>query len=312
MSKPGGKKWIVGIAGRFAFTALSFVAKRLNPKRMERWGMALGDFIRLSSSRYRRVVKKNLTRAFPDWSEAEVERVGRKVFGHFARGILEFFHLLNLSREDVDRWVDITGTEHLDRALEAGHGAVLITAHYGNWELFARKLVLRGYPLNVIARDSDDAGMTGIANKIRESAGYHVLSRENAALPAIRRLKKNELLGILPDQNSFTGIMVDFFGHPAMTATGPAVFSLKAGSPVICGFGHREPDGRFKVTIHPPLEVEITGDDETDTRTITAAFTKAIEQEIRKDPSQWLWLHDRWRRADDIVSGRLPNTEKTG
>jgi Kdo2-lipid IVA lauroyltransferase/acyltransferase len=206
--------------------------------------------------------------------------------------------LLNLTGDQIDRWVSIEGAEHMDRALEQGKGVILITAHYGNWELFARKLALCGYTLSVIARDSDDPGMTGIANRIRENAGYKVLSRDGSALPAIRRLKKNETLGILPDQNTFSGIPLDFFGRVALTATGPAVFSLKSGAPIICGFAHREPDGSFLVRISPPLEVALTGNEEEDIYRVTSAYTLAIEDQIRKDPTQWLWLHDRWGHAE--------------
>lgn len=299
------RKRIISLAGRFAFILLSGISSKLNPSRITRWGGWLGDMIYICSRRYRGVAIRNLSLSFPDWSTEKVKQVARETCRNFARGALEFFYLIRLSPEHVDDWVSMEGAEYLDAAIAEGRGAIIVTAHYGNWELFARKIVLHGLPLNVIARDSDDAGMTGIANRIRESAGYRVLSRDNAALPALRRLKKNELLGILPDQNSYTGVMVDFFGRPAMTATGPAVFALRSGAPIVCGFCRRTEDGRFKCVIYPPLDVPRTGDEETDTRALTAAITSAIEDEIRKDPAQWLWLHSRWKRAEDILAGTV-------
>lgn len=281
----------------------------MNIRKIDIWGVRVGNFIHRMSGRYRRVVQENLRKSFPEWSSDHVDKVVRDVFRQFGRGALEFFHLLNLSHDQVNDWVRMEGAEHMDKALADGKGAIIVTAHYGNWELFARKLVLCGYPINVIARDSDDPGMTGIANMIRENAGYRVLSRNGSALPALRRLKKNEVLGILPDQNSYSGIMVDFFGRPAFTATGPAVFSLKTGAPIVCGFAHREPDGGFLMKIYPPLEVALTGTEEEDIRRITQALNLAIENEIRKDPAQWLWLHERWRLAERVLASRTESEE---
>jgi KDO2-lipid IV(A) lauroyltransferase len=104
----------------------------------------------------------------------------------------------------------------------------------------------------------------------------------------------------LPDQNTLSGIFVDFFGRPVATATGPAIFSLRSGAPIICGFAKRLGKGRFKVTIYPPLEVPLTGDEDADVHAITQSLTKAIEDEVRKDPAQWLWLHDRWKRTAEL------------
>lgn len=291
------RKRIELAAGKVGLSLVLILVKRLTPERITRWGRILGDFIFTASRRYRRIAIANLTAAFPEWSHDEVIRVARETFRNFSRGGLEFFYLLKLPREELDRWISIEGREHLDAALEKGRGVVAITAHFGNWEFFARKLVLLGYRLNVIARDSDDPTMTGIFNDVRQKAGYKVLPRDAAALPAMRCLRRNELVGILPDQNTMNGIFVDFFGRPAATATGPAVFALKSGAPVICGFARRDEEGSFKVTIYPPLDVQPTGDEESDVRALTAAITKAIEDEIRKAPEQWLWLHDRWRRA---------------
>lgn len=301
MKKQKLSKRIVLLAGRMAVRVFLGLSNKLNQSRINRWGRRLGDFMYCASRRYRRVAIKNLSSAYPDWSKAQVRETAKSTCRHFAKGMLEFLYLLNLPTEELGRWIDLEGSEHLDEALSKGHGAILITAHLGNWELFARKLALSGYKLNVIARNSDDPTMTGTANKMREKAGYHVLDKKNSALPAIRALKRNEVLGILPDQNTFTGVFVDFFGMPCATATGPAVFALRSGAPVMCGFARRTEEGRFKAVIYPPLDVSITGNEEEDIHRLTQLLTKAIEDEIRKDPSQWLWLHDRWKRASEAT-----------
>jgi len=243
---------------------------------------------------------KNLTAVYgAEKSRQEIVCIAKEVFRHFTRGALEFFHLLSLSREQVDAMVDIEGLENIDGVLSEGKGCVCVTAHYGNWELFARKMVIKGYKANVIARDSDDPGMTGIATRIRESGGYRVFDRDQPIIGAFRCLRNNESLGILPDQNDYDGIFVDFFGRPAATAPGPAVLSLKSGAPIVPAFAPRMPDGRYKVTIYPRIEFTPSGNEEQDIRDLTALVNLAIEREIRKNPSQWLWLHDRWKLSPE-------------
>ena len=303
MKRPKLKKRIELAAGRLAMTTLFRLSKHLNPARVERWGKILGGFIFKASRRYRRVALKNLTAAYPEWNEQDVKKTARESFTHFGRGALEFFYFLSVPSEELDERVEIEGKEHLDAALANGHGAIIVTAHLGNWELFARIFVLLGYPISVIARDSDDPTITEITNTIRQNAGYKVLGRDKSALPALRALRRNEVLGILPDQNTLSGIFVDFFGRPVATATGPAVFAIRSGAPIICGYTKRLGGGRFKTVLYPPIDLPLTGNEEADIHNVTAALTRAIEEEIRKEPAQWLWLHDRWRRTTEA-----PNT----
>ncbi len=262
-------------------------------------GGALGSAFYSCSKRYRTVAIKNLRAAYPGATDDWVRRTAREVFRHFAREGLQFFRLLSLGKQEIDAMIDIEGVEHIDRALSSGKGCVAITAHYGNWELLARKLAIQGYPINVIARDSDDPGLTGMGTRMRESGGYKVFDKDQPIIGAFRRLKRNEILGILPDQNESHGILVPFFGLLARTAPGPAVLALKSGAPMLSAFAHRKDDGRYLARVYPVIDFQPTGDDEADIASLTALFTKAIETEVRTNPAQWLWLHDRWKSSPE-------------
>lgn len=276
---------------------MSKTACLLRPWSVRLIGNVLGSLFYRASKRYRNVALDNLRAAFGDQkTERELETIAKNVFRHFARGSLEFFYLLSLSHDRIDKMIDIEGLEIIEEAVKEGRGCIVITAHYGNWELLARKLVILGYKANVIARDSDDPGMTGIATQIRESGGYAVYDKDQPLVGAFRALRRNELLGILPDQNeSHGGVFVDFFGRPAATATGPAVFALRSGAPVIPVFAPRMPDGRYKAKAYPRLEFTPSGDEEKDIYDLTTMINQAIEREVRSNPDQWLWLHDRWK-----------------
>jgi Kdo2-lipid IVA lauroyltransferase/acyltransferase len=290
------KKRAIKLLGRVTFRVLSASAGLLCPWSVRVIGNCLGSAFYRCSKRYRDVALKNLRAAYADeMSEAEIESTAREVFRHFAREALQFFYVLSLSREQIDAAVELVGIEHLDGALAHGNGCVVITAHYGNWEMLARKLVISGYKANVIARDSDDPGITGITTRIRESGGYRVFDKDQPIIGAYRALKSNEILGILPDQNDFGGISADFFGRPALTAPGPAVLALKSGAPIVPMFCERVADGKYRATAYPALVFEPTGQGEADIAELTRMVNAAIETEVRRNPSQWLWLHDRWK-----------------
>lgn len=276
---------------------MSKTACLLRPWSVALIGNVLGSLFYRVSRRYRTMALDNLRAAFgSEKTEKEIESIAKNVFRHFARGGAEFFYLLSLRPEQIEKMIDVEGLELIEDAVKEGKGCVMITAHYGNWELLARKLVLLGYKVNVIARDSDDPGMTGMATKIRESGGYTVFDKDQPLLGAFKALRRNEVLGILPDQNELRGgIFVDFFGRPVSTAIGPAVFALRSGAPVIPMFAPRMPDGRYKATAYPRIEFTPSGDEEKDICDLTALINQAIEREVRRNPDQWLWLHDRWK-----------------
>jgi len=276
---------------------MSKTAFLLRPWSVRLIGNSLGSLFYRVSRRYRGVALRNIRAAFGDQkTEREIETIAKNVFRHFARGAVEFFYVLSAKRESVDRMIDVEGLENIDLALKEGKGCIMITAHYGNWELLARKLVMLGYKGSVIARDSDDPGMTGMARRMRESGGYKVFDKDQPLLGAFRALRRNELLGILPDQNELRGgIFVDFFSRPVSTATGPAIFALRSGAPLVPVFAPRMPDGRYKATAYPRIEFTPSGDEEKDIHDLTVLINQAIEREVRRNPDQWLWLHDRWK-----------------
>ncbi|MCX8053927.1 MAG: lysophospholipid acyltransferase family protein [Armatimonadetes bacterium] len=296
------RKRLLKLLGRVIFWGLSRASRLLSARAVRYLGNLLGCLFFLVSKRYRTTAIMNLTAAFAsEKSPDEIRQLAREVFKHFARESLQFFRLVSMSREKIDQMVEVDGLENLDAALAGGKGCIAVTAHYGNWELLARKLVLLGYPVNVIARDSDDPGMTTIATRIRESAGYKVFDKDQPLIGAFRRLKNNEILSILPDQNDFQGIPVMFFNRLAATPTGPAFLSLRSGAPIVPLFARRLCDDKYRLVIYPQIEFSPTGDQEEDIKSLTSLLTAVIEREIRSNPSQWLWLHDRWKYAREVV-----------
>lgn len=289
-------KRLINTAGRFICTILKATSHFMTAGTINVAGAVMGNIGYYCSARHRRVALDNLRHAFGDkYTEKERMRIAKNVFIHFSCMFFDFFRCFTLNDECIEKMVELEGCKHLDEVLKNGNGSILMTAHYGNWEISARKLVLQGYKVNVIARGSDDLGSTGIVNDIRKKSGYKVFDRSNSMFGVVRALKNNEAVAILPDQNFYNGVFVDFFGRPASTATGLVVLSLKSHARILPVFCHRLPNGSYKMTIYPPIEFTPSGDENKDIKNLTQIATKVIEDEIRKDPSQWLWIHNRWK-----------------
>ncbi len=289
-------KRVSGFAGRMALLVLHYMAKRTPLPVLYRIGERLGRLAYRLSRRYRTVADRNLQMAYGEsLSDGERRRLVEQVFIHFAKSLMEFLVGDGLSPDDLRRMVTLVGEEHLRWCVQQGKGTLIITAHYGNWEIAARYLTqCKGYVLNVVARDADDSATTLLVNRIREQGGYRVFPRGQAVRAVLQALKRNELVALLPDQNA-GDVFVPFFGRLAGTVAGPALLALRSGAPILPVFCTRQPDNTYLFEMLPPFVVQPSGDKERDVTETMAHITALIEQQVRKHPSQWLWLHNRWK-----------------
>jgi KDO2-lipid IV(A) lauroyltransferase len=280
---------------RAALWAVMGFARLLPLPLAQRFGAGIGDLLFLGVRRYREVALRNLGRSF-GWDPARTRLVARQSFRNIGKTLVEFLRQPYLSPSEMRRLFRMEGTEYLRDGLAAGKGVLLITGHYDNWELFAARMVVEGIPLNVVARDADDAALNTLINGIRERCGYRVIPRRSAARGVLEALRRNEAVAILMDQNTVKGgEFVPFFGRAAATVTGPAIFALRTGATVLAGFAVRQPDDTHVGFFQPPVIPRQTGDREADIWELTAHLTALIEAQVRADPTQWFWIHDRWR-----------------
>jgi KDO2-lipid IV(A) lauroyltransferase len=251
--------------------------------------------------RYRKVARANLRKAYGDsWPEAEIERVARESFRNLGITLVEFFlRQPRITGEEIDREVRFVGQEHFEAAFARGKGVILVTAHYGNWEMMGPRLARAGYQVNAISRTADDPGLERMIEAIRTRSGLRQIPRRQAARQGLTALRRNEILAILLDQNTLEGgIFVPFFGHPASTATGPALFSLKTGAALVPTFCLREADGTHTMKAWPPIyptQQSAANSRQSEVFRLTAEVTRVIELQIRERPELWFWLHNRWK-----------------
>ena len=262
----------------------------------QKLGAFLGLGIYRLLSRYRLVAHRNLARFFSDVSLPERERMARAVFRHFGQWAMEFVKLPQLGRDEIDALTTVIGEEHLRSALARGKGVLLITGHFGNWEFLGRWLAIHGYTLSVVARRANNPAADRLLVSTREGNGAQVLARGNSVKGILQSLKRGEIVALLPDQNA-ADVIVPFLGVPTGTVEGPAVLHLRTGAPLLFSWCTRTASGGFRICFEPAFEADSTGNQRADVATIMAEVNARLGAVIREQPTQWLWLHDRWKSS---------------
>ncbi|HEY3397276.1 MAG TPA: lysophospholipid acyltransferase family protein [Armatimonadota bacterium] len=275
---------------------VSFLARMLSLSALRHLADGGAFLIRHLAPSRQRVARDNLRGVFGDqYTEREYRALAADATRSICRTMAELLKFPYLSPEQFQQLTLIDGEEHLRQALDQGKGVILVTAHYGNWEVVGPRLVYDGFPVSAVARDSEDPSTAALINRARETHGMKVVDRDNPRA-MLRALHDNRILAILPDQHAAGGsIVVDFMGRPAATAVGVATLAERSGCAVLAVFCTRRPDGRFSAVIQPALSLAHTGERDADIRANTILVNEVIGREIMAHPQQWLWLHRRWK-----------------
>lgn len=260
--------------------------------------MLVGRLAYAALPRLRRVGIRNLALAFPDRPEAEREALLKTEYRNLGWLLAEFCQMPKYTPERATEFIRYEGLEHYLNARERGKGVLVLTGHLGAWELSSFYHSLAGYPMGLVIRRLDNPLVDEMVNRIRCRHGNRVLHKDDFARGLIGAMRAGETVGILMDTNMTPpqGVFVPFFGLPACTASGLARVALKTGAAVVPGFLlWEETEQKYVLRFYPELELANTGDAEADATENTARFTAVIEQVVRQYPSQWLWMHRRWK-----------------
>jgi len=255
--------------------------------------------IRLDRRR-RRVGLTNLAIAFPEKTEDERLAILIASYRNLGRMVAECARLSKLDPtnvHDVVRLEDEALWWQLPRALEEG-GLLVLTGHFGNWELFAYAHGLLGYPVHLVAQTIKNPLIDRYFTRMRERGGTRMLRKHRAARAVLRTLDERGLMVLPLDQNASrrTGVFVDFFGRPASTNSGFARIAARADVPVYPAFLVREGESaRHRIVILPRVPFASMADRESAAREFTQRCTAILEDMIRRHPDHWLWTHKRWR-----------------
>jgi len=253
------------------------------------------------SRRYRRRISRNLKIAFGNTLDDEKRaKIARSLSENLGLNFAETLISATDKKQHLLDRIQVHGIEHLENALAHGKGVLALSAHLGNFTLIGLKMKAEGYPFHILVKDPRYPAVAEAFHLLQAAQGgnfIYVEPWERALRQILSCLRKNEIVCILADEKKRkTGVLVDFFGHPAPTATGPAVFALRTGAPLVPIFITRSTDGLQHIHIEPQLALNLNGNKTSDIPAVVNTYTKVIEQYIRLYPDQWFWINNRWKK----------------
>lgn len=247
--------------------------------------------------RYRRTEsRQRLERSIPCKTKKEYRRIINGMYRTMGITLFEAVHYYPKETAAIGKALEFDGAEHMENAFKRGKGVIVLTMHFGSFDLIPIIAVYCGYRSSVITKKIRNRLAYDLWVEARQRDGLTYLPARHAYRDCLKALKRNEAIGFILDQNMTRkeGIFVDFFGRPACTSPGMAVMSAHSGAPVVPIFVYRRGNQRHLVKFLPAMEPPPDRSPES-IHAATQAYTKVLEDAIRETPDHWIWIHRRWR-----------------
>lgn len=272
---------------------------RVLPQRVT-YGFAkvLAWIIYMFDKKHRKIAKVNLDLAYGEnMSEEEKERIVKAVYLNLVLSLVDFVRNQGISREELLGKVTFENDEVLKKALDEGRKVILVTAHYGNWELVALSIAAKFGKMTIIGRDLDAPSMNEILKENREQFDIELIDKTGAMKSMIAALKNDRMLGLLVDQNTAAneGLLINFFDKPARHTPSAAILARRFDAVIIPVFMTTEDHQHYTLTFYDPIETDKSEDKEQDILDSVQKQATITEHVIREKPEEWFWLHQRWK-----------------
>lgn len=256
-------------------------------------GRRFGSVICALNSKRRSVTYVNLKAAFSEKKPPEeIKRLTKEVYRNLSETFIEILSMTKVNKRYIDKYVKVRNIERIEKASKNPKGMILLSAHFGNWELSTVTSVMKGFPLYILARDQKMKRLNELLNKLRELKGNVVIRKGADIKNLFRVLYDGKAVGILADQNAGPrGKLMDFFARLASTAVGPYRVAAKTGAWILPAFIHREKGPYHELVLEEPMIIK-NGEDLNQYLT---KYNRLLEGHIRNYPGQWLWMHKKWK-----------------
>jgi len=241
-----------------------------------------------------------LSISFPEKSVKEIKQIAKNTYKNFMKTVIEMVFFPVLSDDMIKDMMVYENEQVITGVLSRGRGMILMSAHFGNWELTALAFS-KSRPISVIVAKQSNPLVDKMINDIRTKKGFKTIDKDDkmAFRNILKTLRANETVAILADQDAGKqGVFVPFFGRPASTPKGPALFAIKAGSPLVSAFGIRQPDGKVKVKFQE-IPFADAADDEEKIKIVNTKYSQMLEEIVREHPDHWFWFHRKWKTRPD-------------
>jgi len=290
-----------------AFKFASFVLKWLPLQWIHFLGSVLGFFL-LTFGFRKNIVAENLETAFRDkLTPSEKHQFLKNHYHHLGILFFELIRNLSLTTDEIQRESHWEGLENLDQALSLKKGVILIGSHSANWEFGLKSLGSAGYPYTVVVKRIKGTISQILVEKQRKQFGGDVIYPDQSTGGTLKKmlslLQENKIVLIIMDQHApgHEGVRVNFFGAPASTLKVLSKIVQKTSTPVLPVMTERLTDGSHQITIEKPIPYlesqspDLKSKKEEEEFLNTQNYTLALEELIQKNPTQWLWIHRRWK-----------------
>jgi tetraacyldisaccharide 4'-kinase len=294
-----GKKRKSALLQRVEYIAYRVVARAvssMSEEGLHRWGTRLGAAASKILRGRDRLAMRNLRRTFPERDLGSLRRTLDDCWRHFGREMLMYVRMQKLSLKEIEERCPVDNRQLLDEAIARGKGTIVISAHWGSWEVGGLVVMSVVDHVRTVARPLDNELLERDLQKLREKTGAEVVDRRRAARVLMRGLAENAVVVLLPDQAVLPreGVLVPFLGRPAWTTPAPAKMALRAGATIV--FGFCIPDGlRHRLEFVSSIDATEFAQEENGAEMLTRHMNDVISRRIADRPELWLWMHDRWK-----------------
>ncbi len=287
-----------------AYRAAAALVRRSSDESLRRWGTRLGALSAKLLRRRDRLALRNLAVAFPERPPDELRRILDECWRHFGREMLQFVQLQSFSLDEIARRCPFVHEEILEEGRARGKGVILISAHYGGWEIAGLAITAHVDNVRTVARPLDNDLLEEDLAKLRSRTGVEVVDRRRAARVLLRGLSENAVVVLLPDQAVLPreGILIPFLGRPAWTTDAPAKMAVRHDSTIVFAFCIPDASGHY-LEFEEPIRVDQLTEAEREPDALTRRINEVISRRIASRPELWLWMHDRWKGTGESEAG---------
>ena len=284
---------------RIEYTVYRVIAaaiRRASDETAARWGTRLGTLAGKVVRGRSRLAMRNLRASFPGKSEAELRAILDESWRHFGRETLAFVRAQTLSLDEIAERCPFVHSELLEEARARGKGVLLLSGHFGGWEIGGLAVMALVDNTLTVTRPLDNEFLERDLTTARSRTGAAVVDRRKAARTLLKGLAQNAVVILLVDQavQPREGVLVPFLGRDAWTTDAPAKMALRNGSTIV--FAFCIPDGtRHRLEFEEAIRTEELSDAERDPVALTRRINDVLSRRIASRPELWLWMHDRWK-----------------
>jgi KDO2-lipid IV(A) lauroyltransferase len=270
-----------------ALSVLSSILKILSVRKLHILSQNIASILFNYIPKRKNTALKNLKIAFPDKSDEWINTTLKKCYSFFTYNFLQF---LAFPFDPNSIEIEVVGKKYLNNAINENSGTVLVSAHFGSWEILGYWFGINNYPLVGIAQKQKNKGANLFFEEKRQLSGTKQVYRKSSMDSLYEILNANKILGLVSDQDARgKGVFVDFFNKPASTHKGAALFHLNTNASLIFGICVQKDIEKYRVEFIPINPKKKSTED------ITQLYTTIIEQSIKKYPEQYFWFHNRWK-----------------